>query len=242
MSFSWKLLWLYRLPWVASNKKRRHTRSPWRPRVETLEDRLAPAVFVVTTGADNGNDANPIRGSLREAIKMVNLFQQFDAITFSLPANVQGQVVVQGTSLPALEKAARIDGTTAGRGGVTITADKANPPMAPAGRTADGLALIRTNASSASGSKLLGLTISGFRGSGILLNNVSDVQIGVGTGANGGGVAGVTVTNNAFQLKSAGIMITGKQATFNSVIGSYIGTDANSTQGIGNANPGVSIA
>ena len=41
-------------------------------RVEGLEDRTAPAVFAVTTAADNGDDAAPTPGSLRAALLAAN--------------------------------------------------------------------------------------------------------------------------------------------------------------------------
>ncbi len=52
-----------------------------RPRLELLEDRLAPAAFVVT----NLTDALP--GSLRAAIAAANATAAADTITFAVPAN-----------------------------------------------------------------------------------------------------------------------------------------------------------
>ena len=47
-------------------------RSSVRLQLEQLENRLAPAAFIVTTGGDNGDDANPMAGSLRAAIMAVD--------------------------------------------------------------------------------------------------------------------------------------------------------------------------
>ena len=41
------------------------TRKPPRPGVEPLEGRDAPALFTVTTAADNGDNGTPVPGSLR---------------------------------------------------------------------------------------------------------------------------------------------------------------------------------
>src|SRR5947209_8359715 len=53
------------------------------PRLERLEDRLAPAGFTVTTLADSGP------GSLRAAVQLANQIQGADSIAFNLPAGPQ---------------------------------------------------------------------------------------------------------------------------------------------------------
>src|SRR5262245_50386468 len=58
-------------------------RRAFRPRVEGLEDRTAPAVFSVTTTADDGP------GSLRQAIDDANGASGADTITFALPDSLK---------------------------------------------------------------------------------------------------------------------------------------------------------
>src|SRR5438876_1698339 len=53
-----------------------------RPQVEALEDRLVPTIYFVTTTADDGNDVNPITGSLRQAILAANAAPGSDEIKF----------------------------------------------------------------------------------------------------------------------------------------------------------------
>ena len=68
------------------------TRKPraYRPWLETLEDRLAPAIFTVTTNADAGAD------SLRAAIVAANATAAADTITFAAALNNQ-TITLSGT-------------------------------------------------------------------------------------------------------------------------------------------------
>jgi len=62
-----------------------------RPLLEMLEYRTLPSTFVVTTGLDNGNDANPTPGSLRAAILASNQSPGTaaypDLIAFNIPTS-----------------------------------------------------------------------------------------------------------------------------------------------------------
>jgi predicted outer membrane repeat protein len=72
-----------------------------RLRVEALEHRLTPSNFLVTTAADNGNNANPTPGSLRDAItQAVNNPDPFHDIRFA--ANVTGTISLS-SALPGLD-------------------------------------------------------------------------------------------------------------------------------------------
>ena len=87
----------------------RRSRSP-RPRrgafagpalLERLEQRLAPAVFTVTTTDDNGDDVNPPPGSLRAAILGVNASVDAEnTINFAIPGAGLQTIAVTGTGLP----------------------------------------------------------------------------------------------------------------------------------------------
>src|SRR5689334_19770573 len=79
-------------------------RSPARrPRLAlaALEDRTTPAVFPVTTTADNGNNATPTAGSLREAVLLSNKTAGLDDITFAVPGGGV-QVFTLPANLPTL--------------------------------------------------------------------------------------------------------------------------------------------
>src|SRR5262245_42841440 len=86
MSFSSFTRWLR--AWKRGPVTRQLRRRPRvrRPRLELLEDRVAPAVFQVNTTADNGDDVHPVAGSLREAILRANASAGFDMVQFALPA------------------------------------------------------------------------------------------------------------------------------------------------------------
>src|SRR5262249_16794937 len=76
-----------------------------RPRVEGLEDRLAPATFSVTN-VNNGG-----AGSLRAAIASANSTAGADTITFAIPG--AGVKTINLTSaLPTITQAVTIDGST----------------------------------------------------------------------------------------------------------------------------------
>jgi hypothetical protein len=83
-----------------------------------LEDRTVPSVFQVTTAADNGDNANPIAGSLRDAISQVNA-GLYNEIDFAIPTSDAGyqssttSFKIQPLALlPAIMNPVVIDGTT----------------------------------------------------------------------------------------------------------------------------------
>src|SRR5262249_40367812 len=53
--------------------------------LELLEDRLTPSTFTVITTADNGDNVNPLAGSLRQAILQANAHAGPDIIDFAIP-------------------------------------------------------------------------------------------------------------------------------------------------------------
>src|SRR5258708_33371176 len=82
---------------------RRRSRTTFRPRLESLDTRLAPATFTVSSLADSG------AGSLRAAIASVNGDNTPDEIDFS----VAGVIQLTSGALPAITNTVKIDGTTA---------------------------------------------------------------------------------------------------------------------------------
>src|SRR5262249_22580183 len=115
----------------APSSRRRGQPPRFRPRLEALEDRLAPATITVTTVAD---DLTPNDGSmsLREAITALDAgnalgdpdvvaqnpgtFGSNDTIRFAIPGaglhtiSVGSDASASGLALPALTKPALIDG------------------------------------------------------------------------------------------------------------------------------------
>jgi hypothetical protein len=84
---------------------RRRSRTTFRPRLESLETRLTPTTYTVSSLADSG------AGSLRAAITSVNSDDEFsgDVIDFS----VAGVIQLTSGALPAITSQVKIDGTTA---------------------------------------------------------------------------------------------------------------------------------
>jgi hypothetical protein len=81
-----------------------------RPRLETLEDRLAPAAYPVTSLLDNGG-----AGTLRAAITQANANPGADTIDFA----VTGTITLNGTQLPSITD----DLTISGPGAASLTLD-----------------------------------------------------------------------------------------------------------------------
>src|SRR6266542_3699012 len=82
---------------------RKSTRATFRPRLESLETRLTPTTYTVSSLADSGV------GSLRAAITSVNSDTAPDEIDFS----VAGVIKLTSGALPAITNTVKIDGTTA---------------------------------------------------------------------------------------------------------------------------------
>jgi hypothetical protein len=215
--------------WLRGWPKRR-SRQPWsfRPQVELLEDRLAPAVITVNTVDDN--IAKDKFLTLREAIMLVNgtlprnklsddekkLVQgnlgRGDTINFDIPN--QEKTIKPTAALPAIVRSVTIDGRPPpGKPNQVIVLDGSK-----AGAKADGLDL------KAGASKVSGLTIQNFDNDGIQIIDVGQCTIGGTTAAE----RCVIVNNNA-----AGIAIAGSGAITNYVIGCYIGNDGTNRQSNG---------
>jgi RHS repeat-associated protein/uncharacterized repeat protein (TIGR01451 family) len=97
--------WLNRSTFLLKPSDRRGRRKTFRPVLETLEDRLAPATFTVLNTNDSG------AGSLRQAILDANITAVPDLITFNIPGT--GVHTIAPTSaLPTIEQPVDIDGYT----------------------------------------------------------------------------------------------------------------------------------
>ncbi len=202
--------------------------------------------------ANKGGDGSI---SLREAILAANNTANGntpDRIVFDVAGT---QTITLGSALPVISDAVVIDGTT--------DPDFAGSPViqldgSGLGATTDGLNV------SAGGSTIRGLVITGFGGDGIDLNGngnnlVEGNYIGVGTdgatvAGNGTGIrisAGSanntiggtsTGSRNIVSGNSAyGILIQDSGSTGNTIIGNYIGTNANGDTGLSGSATGLRI-
>ena len=213
-----------------------------------LEDRSTPALFTVTTTADNG------AGSLRAEILAANGTPGADTIHFAIPgAGVR--TITPATPLPAITEQVTLDATTEnGFAGVPVV----ELSGALAGAGANGLTL-----SNHTKSTIRGLTIDGFQGAGILISgggSHSIVENFIGTNttgtsamANGSGVL-ITSSSSANAIggstptdrniisgnNAAGVQLDAG-ANQNVVVGNFIGTTVNGGTAVANGSDGVAI-
>lgn len=202
----------------------------FRPRLDGLEDRLAPATFTVTNTNDNG------AGSLRAALNSANNTAGADTIQFSIGT---GKQVIRPTkALPAVTETVTIDAST--QPGVTTT-----PLVVLNGKGAGVVNGLEVKAG-ADNCTIKSLVINNFGGNGIVLrsdgNNVRLCYIGTnptGTAGAGNGLDGIvvkagssgnTIGGNGFgNLIAAnfrhGVFISGAGADGNTVAGNSIGNN-----------------
>lgn len=227
------------------------SRPTFRPRVEGLEDRLAPAVFYVF----NSNNAGA--GSLRAAITGANTAAGPDSISFNIPGN--GTHTINLTSaLPTISETVAIDGTTQ-PGFVSTPVIALNGAAAGAG--VNGLVVA---GAAANGCTIKGLVVQRFGGNGIVLysdtNSVKGCFIGTsaaGTaiatnrgsgiaifGASSGNTIGGTLTDRNLISGNGihGVAMRGSGVTGNTVRGNFIGTNITGTLAFPNRYEGVAIS
>jgi parallel beta-helix repeat protein len=213
--------------------------------------------FFVTTTADNGVDANPIAGSLREAINNANENEGLDTIAFAIPGTGV-QTITPPARLPLITDDVLIDGTTQGKFKIQIS----------------GAALGANNGLHLSGgsSTIRGLVINDFDGAAIWIEGGSSNNVIVGNrlGTNRGGkgalgngvgvyiqdssnnrVGGTTgtapnVCKGDCNLLSGntlhGVVVVGAGATGNVLLGNFIGTNLKGKLALPNAENGILIA
>jgi hypothetical protein len=158
------------------------------PAVEALEARQLLAIFPVTNNLDNGNNANPIPGSLRQAIVLANndgnASTVLDEIRFDISPITQPSdtVITPLSPLPPITEAVLIDGYT--QLGAAINPLPQQNPDSPetdfailpirldgnlAGPGANGLTIVGSN------SIIRGLSITRFAGAGIAIEGAGAV-------------------------------------------------------------------
>jgi CSLREA domain-containing protein len=168
--FSWRKAYRRTCPDCSRPSRKPTSRPPYKPAVEVLEDRLAPAIITVTISADD-NTPNDGTVSLREAIQAINngtagadtdiinqnpgTFSVNDTINFNISAAGTVQTInVGGTgngALPALMKPMTINGYSEMGASMNTLANGDNAKIlielngSNAGPNADGL-LVTTGA------------------------------------------------------------------------------------------------
>lgn len=210
---------------------------------------LTPAATFVV---DNPGDAGG--GSLRDAINQANNIPGADVITFNI-AGPQPIRINLASALPPITDALSIDGSS--QPGFTGTPLIEIDASAVAG-TANGLTLTAANCN------ILGLSINGAGGSGIVSNGANNIIQGcfIGTDIAGAAVDATPNAGNGIVVNGAtntiggtalvsrnlisgnganGVLIQGAAATGIVVLGNFIGTNLAGAAAIPNAGSGVSI-
>lgn len=238
----------YRARKHSSHTKRprqRTLRTALAMRMEPLEQRALMAIYVVTSTSDTGG------GSLRQAIEIANSTPEADRIEFALGGSGV-RTINLNSPLPTITNPVTIDGST--------QTGYINQPLVELNGSAvvgNGITIVAPN------SEVRGLAINRFQGSGIFIlgaaatgNRIVANRIGTnadGTvdlgntvhgvfvqNANGNTIGGLTVAdrNIISGNNDRGVRI---EASNNTVIGNFIGTNAAGTAAIGNGFIGVNV-
>lgn len=225
------------------------TRPVFRPRVEGLEDRLAPATFTVTTVNNAGS------GSLRAAINSANAASGPDTIDFNIAGTGVKRINLL-SALPTISDTVTLDGTT--QPGFTAT-----PVIVLNGASAgaaNGLVIAGANANDCT---IKGLVVQRFAGNGIVLlslsNTVETCFIGTnpaGTAMASNGGSGIAILDGSIKntiggAASArnlisgngqhGVLLQGAGVALNHVSGDFIGSNLAGTLALPNRLDGVAI-
>jgi titin len=214
-------------------------RPTFRPRLEGLEGRLAPAVFTVTSAADDGS-----AGTLRSAILQSNATPGLDTINFNI-AGAGTHTTTPTSPLPFVSDPVILDATT--------QPGYAGAPLIQLSGAAAGANNVNGLVITAGGTRVQGLDITGFSGDGILLTqNGGDVVANnyVGVGPNGttkgANAFGIVVAGGASNYLAGNVVATNTyygitlNNSFGAVAaGNYVGTNAAGTAGLGNGVAGV---
>jgi hypothetical protein len=142
--------------------------------MELLEPRTVLATFTVASAADNGPQ------TLRDAIQRANATPGADVIQFAIPVTARQPVITLAAPLPAVTDSVSIDARS--QPGVSLDGTRLST-------SATGLQFART----ATESEVLGLKVTGFRGTGIV------------AAANGFRLAGSRLSNNGTALSLAAV-------------------------------------
>ena len=234
---------------MKNTSPRRRSVATFRPHLESLETRLTPTTYTVSSLADSGD------GSLRAAIMSVNADTTADKIDFS----VAGVIQLTSGPLPVITNSVNINGRTApefsdaplveidnnGFAGLTFTAPSVLTSLSIVNANGAGVTLNGTNNPTDPGSGIIGNyiglaldgSIAANTGVGLFVDHTQNVTIG-GTAAvdrniisgNGGG---------GILLGPAGPESSGQNAF---VENNYIGTDTTGKFAEPNQGNGITLA
>jgi parallel beta-helix repeat protein len=223
----------------------------FRPRVDGLEDRLAPATFTVTSVANSG------AGTLRQAITDANAAAGADDIVFNI-AGAGVKTINLRSALPVITETVSIDGGT--------QPGFANLPLIAinGSKAGGGVSGLVVSGSKSDGTLIRGLVIQRFTGDGIrLLSNDNTVETCyIGTNAAGSAAApnsgsGIAILGSASDNtigglaqftgnlisgnKQNGILLRGLGVSNNLVAGNAVGLNAALTVLVPNKVDGIAI-
>jgi hypothetical protein len=227
------------------------------PRLENLEDRLAPANFEVTLPSDNGP------GSFRHAILRANANPGHDTISFTILGGGLHTIRLQ-SPLPAIADSVTIDGYTQPGARPNTMAVGSDARLlieldgSDAGDGANGLEIVGGNAT------VRGLIVNQFKGRGFFIyGNGGNTIAGNYVGTDPSGMVELSNLGSATDINNSpsnrfgggspadrnviagtgfGLSITGTMSTDNIVQGNYFGTTAAGTSGIGQLGDCINIS
>ncbi|HYY59410.1 MAG TPA: Calx-beta domain-containing protein, partial [Pyrinomonadaceae bacterium] len=217
-----------------------------------LQPKAEAAFFTVTTTADNGNNAAPTPGSLRQAIINANATAALDFIKFNIGSGLK--TIKPPTPLPTITQPVYIDGTSQpGWSGLPLIEIDGSL----AGANAKGLYI------TGGGSTVRYIVVNRFSSDGIALatgsnNTVVGCFIGTdylgasdqGNGGNGisifssssnNGIGGISNLRNVISGNTGAGIAIGSGANGNKIRRNFIGTNDGGTAAIPNSGYGINI-
>ena len=222
---------------MKNGSTRRCSRSSFRRHLESLESRLTPTTFTVSTLADSG------AGSLRAAITSVNQDKTGDVINFS----VAGVIQLTSDALPAITNSVTIDGTSAPGFVSAPVVEIDNHGFAGLTVQGVGFSLSSLSIVNANGPGLtletVGILMTG-NYIGLALDGTIAANTGVGVLVNSaqGDIGGTAAADrNVISGNGAGgIQLNNVQGV--NVLGNFIGTDSTGQAAAANQGNGITLS
>jgi parallel beta-helix repeat protein len=230
---------------------RKSTRPTFRPSLESLEKRLTPSAYTVSSLADSGP------GSLRAAITSVNGDSTADVIDFS----VAGVIRLTSGALPTITNTVKVDGTSApgfdnspvveidnnGFAGLTINAPNSTlASLSVVNADGPGVTLLGSGGLELGGGGSEVTVIGNYIG--LALDGSVAANTGVGLfldSSTGDTIGGTTpLDRNVISGNGAGGIEVGPSGPFGltgNILGNFIGTDPTGQAAAANQGNGITI-